>query len=487
MNENWLGGIKMKKLLCCVFTLLLVVGLFSGLAACAENTLTPVTVSLQLHPEDLYEKGVQMFGDIAKELGIEITLNAFSSEVAEEKINTMIASGDMADIFWATKGTFNLYGEELFTPIGSLLEHMPNFKALMDADDSIKANSASDGELYYVPKYAELYKAAQGSISYRKDVLDEMGLTEPTTMEGWYETFKAVKEAYPDMTIIMIFGPNGATTFLPQCFGICNLGNNCGVVSGKMDEIVYLPTSENYKAMLQWVNRLYEEGLLYQGYQSADYTMWWDQGLCTDKCFATYQQNFNRCYEATLYARQNGYENVQWWVATQPENPLTGKNEILLSTSAWMDFGFGISNKSEVKAEAAKLIDWFFGQECTDLQIVQLEDPDYPELPFFFWPINMINYFESSDEPVMKDHFAKNNPLVVYAPVLSATAEGMQTITDATEGLSDYVAEMREGFITGDVSFDEWDTYVEECKNLGCDTALEVVTGYYETYRALAD
>lgn len=474
----------MKRLLSVLLATMLLLSCGSLLAsAAAQEAQVPVKVSLQLHSEDSYEKGLELFGGIAEEMGIALELITFNDSVGAEKQNTLLASGDLPDLFWTTIENANLYGADgMFLPLDTLTEQMPNFSALM-AEYDITPRRASDGNLYLFPKFVELSSTTEGTMTYRKDVLDAMGETEPTTPEGWYTLYKKVQEAYPEMIVLM---ERSATieSQMQIVFGMGPIASRCGILAqGDPQEIVFLPTSENWKAMLEWYNRLYAEGILYQGYATVDYSVWWDQTICTDKAFACNTQNFNRAYEATTVANDLGMEEVEWWVALNPENPFTNTNEIMLPGSSWVTYGFAVSADTKVADAACKLVDWFYGQECMDLQTQMMEE-EGKELPLFFWPIRMLNAYMLSDIPVMADHFSKNTPLVELIPVVTGTVEGAERLTEETENLDTYVKEMRDKFIMGMASFEEWDAYVAECERLGAGVAVEVVQGYLDAYYA---
>lgn len=475
----------MKKMLSSLLALVLLLSCFAGLCE-NETELTKITASLNIHSEDVYEEGLAFLNEIAARFGLEVELITFSDDIAGEKTNTLLASGNLPELFFVRANTANLYGAEgKFVVISEVLDELPNFAALIEIEQPL-GRMSSDGKLYYMPKYSALYATTEGNMTYRKDILEALGETEPTDVEGWYELYKKVHEAYPDMIVLSERHAN-IQNQMASVFGMATIKNFCGVVAQGSDrEVVYLPTTENWKEMLEWYNRLYEEGILYQGYTTIDYSNWWDQGICTDKVFACNTMNFNRAYEATSTAQANGFEGVEWWVALQPNNPITDTNEVLLCNSAWQDMGMAIPADCECLDKVLPFIDYFYSQEFLDFQ-----DQRYAETQlgfyFLYWAQYEQNFYVNSDISVMKDHFSKNSPLVELVPVLAGNNEGAQRIIDECEGLEDYVRQMRDEFIRGSVSFDEWDNYVEKCQSLGCDVAVEIVQGYLDEYYAVGN
>lgn len=474
----------MKKTLTSLLVLALVLSCFAGMTVSAETALVPVTATLQLHSQDLPEEGVAMWDEWAANFGIDLEIQTIASDVVNEKINTLLASGDIADLFWVNASHANLYGPEgTFEPLNAHIANMPNLSAMLAAEDATSRRNA-DGELYYFPKYAALYATTEGHMTYRKDILEALGETEPTTLEGWYELYKKVQEAYPDM-IVLMERHSGIESMMAPVFGMGRVANNAGYVAqdAERDDLVYLPTTENWKAMLEWYNRLYAEGILYEGYATVDYALWWDQTICTDKAFACNTMNFNRGYEATDTAHKNGYDNVEWWVALNPVNPFTETNEILMAGTGWQDFGLALSAESEAKDAIIPFMDFFYSQEMVDTQNTRMDEQEL-ELPLFYWPIQMVNFYVNQEHAIMRDHFSKNSPLVELLPVVGTTAEGAQRITDETEGLADYVEQMRDEFVMGITPLDQWETYVAECEALGSQVIVEVVQTYIDNYNA---
>ncbi len=463
----------MKKLLATLLTLILVLSICS--AAMAEDPVK-LTIAIKTHSQDRIEEGMTKWNEIATQFGIELEWITFSEDVAPQKVQSIVASGDIPDIFWCDENTSKLYGEELFVDIMANLDKMPNYAKLVDGE--MPVTGMVGNSMYLISKYCPLNTTTQGNITYRKDILDALNIAEPTTIAEWLDAYRAVHVAYPDMTVVMERGPGNIVDMMLPVFDMAKYDrNNAGVLGTDLDTVVYLPTTQNWKDMLQFYNTLYTEGLLYAGYATIDYATWWDNGVCTDKCFACNTMNFSRADEATATAHANGMENVEWRVAKNVVNPYNNTREILICSSAWSDYGFTISKDCKNIDLALAFVDYFYGPEFIQYQ-EDMNDERALDTPLLYAAHFYINPYPSSEKEIYRDHFQKNMDLVKLVPVVCTTPEGAQTITDATEGLADYVSLMRDNFIMGVTSFDEWDAYVEECESLGCNTIVEIYNGY---------
>ena len=289
-----------------------------------------VSAAIITHPDDKADTSLPWFKEIEKQWGAEIDWTFITEESASEKTTAIIASGDLPDLMMSSLSTINLYGADgIFEPLDELIDaHAPNIKALLTPEDLISLRN-TDGKLYAIPRSTEVNAVTQGHITYRADILEAMGETEPTTFEGWSELFKKVQAAYPELTVLSERSAHvDRQAQMYTQFGMGSLYSSGAALygltaQGDRKTVEFLPITENYKAMLSWYAELYAAGILDPGYLTIDYAVWWDQNMCGGKAFACTTQNFNRAYEATETAHNNGLSEVQWKVAETPENPVS--------------------------------------------------------------------------------------------------------------------------------------------------------------------
>ncbi|OPA73373.1 hypothetical protein BVG16_29000 [Paenibacillus selenitireducens] len=123
----------------------------------------------------------------------------------EEKLNVMIASGEMPDVFvsygidrpvqyrqWIREG--------MLLPISDFTDQYPNIKNSLANFEMLA--KATDGKHYALPIYNESGSGKDSvsghNILIRKDWLDKLGLQVPTTIDEFYAVAKAFAENDPD-------------------------------------------------------------------------------------------------------------------------------------------------------------------------------------------------------------------------------------------------------------------------------------------------
>lgn len=117
-------------------------------------------------------------------------------------LERMWNSGEYEDIInlnWAANyvgGVDAALEDEVIIPLNDVIDqYMPNFKAWMEANPTLaKEIMTEDGQIYGIPNINSKADAFTHPTYYRADVLEDLGLEEPTTIEGWYEVLKTVKE-----------------------------------------------------------------------------------------------------------------------------------------------------------------------------------------------------------------------------------------------------------------------------------------------------
>lgn len=162
----------------------------------------------------------------------------------------------------------------LFAPLDEHFDEMPNFTKWLDANPVIKAEiTAEDGHIYYVPG-TNVGKDYQPVLMYNQVWLDKAGMEAPETLDEFVELLRYFKEN--DMN------DNGDASdeipmsimaeFLPYMFGPAfGLDLVSGFQADADGNVTYAAAdSENYRKYLEFLNGLYNEGLLEVEYNSLD-------------------------------------------------------------------------------------------------------------------------------------------------------------------------------------------------------------------------
>lgn len=194
-----------------------------------------------------------------------------------QKRNVLISSGDAPEIIPKTYP-----GQETnFVTSGQILaasdyvKYMPNYqyevKAWNLASD-LETIKQSDGKYYVLPMLHEEF-TSDYSLAYRADIFKKNNIAVPTTWDEWEAALKKLKAAYPNITPWSDEYQLGSTfTFGAPAWGLHNAGiktANVDWASGaaldfdtKAKKFFFYPTSDQYKSMLTYFNKLVSEGLL---------------------------------------------------------------------------------------------------------------------------------------------------------------------------------------------------------------------------------
>lgn len=214
--------------------------------------------------------------DYQKKTGISLKYTTPPLADFSTRLNLAFASGDLPDIVYgAGSGSLTSameidYGSQgILLPLEKYItpELMPNFYALTQEDPSLlKSITTPDGHVYSLPMVTRNATSIwwQGPMWYNGTWLDKLNVTElPKTIDEFYELLLRFKNEDPngngkaDEIPLTDVDMNGTRVWLLAAFGLRTRG-----IQVDNDQVIYTPTTENYKGYLTSMNKLYNEGLL---------------------------------------------------------------------------------------------------------------------------------------------------------------------------------------------------------------------------------
>lgn len=114
----------------------------------------------------------------------------------EERLNTSLASGSLADIVSLTilenSSVRNALKAGVFWEVGPYLDEFPNLKGI---SQDMRNSASIEGKLYGIPMQKQV---ARNGVIIRKDWLDRLGLPVPKTTAELMQVAKAFTEQDPD-------------------------------------------------------------------------------------------------------------------------------------------------------------------------------------------------------------------------------------------------------------------------------------------------
>jgi putative aldouronate transport system substrate-binding protein len=265
---------KRKRILSTVSSLVLSA---SMLAACGGNATESTGKEAEQQPAGPLNISlvVQQVGEIpSSDSAIQKAIEKYTntklefqwvpSAAFDEKINVMIASGDLPKAMRLKydANMLNAAKSGLFWEIGPLLKDYPNLSALNAMYyDNVKV----DGKIYGIPLYRDIGRAG---LVFRKDWMDKLGLKTPVTLDDWYNVVKAIGTKDPDGngqndTLGLYLDKNftGASSSNTMTRLAVSQGapNKWGMINGIMTPDFMTP---EFMETMKFLRKLYEEKLI---------------------------------------------------------------------------------------------------------------------------------------------------------------------------------------------------------------------------------
>lgn len=464
-----------------------------------------------------------LWQEYAKMTNMNIDFQLVPFDAFTEKRNLALASGDYPDVIYlARMSTDDLmkYGSQgVLIKLNDLIDkYAPNFKKLMDQYPEVKkAITMPDGNIYSFPNMLapEFTSVRMGAkLWIKKEWLDALNMKEPTTTEEFYNYLKAVKNTDLNKNGKPDEVPLGGTKLkdiighFKGFFGLMNRGTSHPNVdvdaSGKLR---FIPIDDRYKELLQYMNKLYAEGLI-------------------DKDILPNEKDANKFYA-------KGAEGV--YGAVKITSPFT-----LMKQSGYVGLGalqgpkgdklysefrpavngagaFVITDKNKNAAATVRWMDYFYGEEGNKMFFMGFKDKSYIEKPdgtlaytdeitknpqgltleqalvkYVTWPgggypgIVRQKYFSGAESlPESIDAAKKaepNLPKEVW-PAFSYTDKESEQMIAMNTDLTNYIDEMTTKFVTGTTPFSEWDKYVAAIKKMKLDDYMKMYQAAYDRYK----
>lgn len=456
---------------------------------------------------------------------IQIDWGLIPNEGLTEKRNLSLGSDNMPDVYHtAGMPVMDLlkYGEQgIFIELSDLIEeYMPNLTAVLEENPDIrKGITFPDDGIYgiptiYDPEFPSLLIGAKFWI--REDWLEALDMGVPETTEAFYEYLKAVKE-----TDLLGDGsgdeiPYGAEGIgqlrqvLTGAFGVQNKGRKHSYIDEDPEtgEVRFFPISEGYKEMLEYLNKLFEEGLV----QENIYTIEKNQNISNGS--EGLQGSTIITSTETIYGEEEGSKFIGMPAL---EGPHGDRSYTKIGSPVAHMGGFVITKENKHIPETLRWVDHFYSEEGTTMFFMGIEGETYEEKDD--GSLDYLDEIKNSPDGksleeelskyvtylgggypgmVMQDSFkgAESLPSSVEAaeklepyivdeiwPSFTYTTEENKKLSTIKSDLEKYVDEMQDKFITGDKSFSEWDEYVEKVESMRLDEYLDIQQGALERYQ----
>ena len=452
---------------------------------------------------------------VFEEAGVEPDWQLFNYDTYEAEAGPVISAGDTkADIIKIPDSDPNQVYIKLglFVPLDEYFDYMPNFTKWLSQHEVEKAElTAEDGHIYYVPglNVADDY---QPCLMYNQVWLDKAGMKAPETLDELVELLRYFKEN--DMN------GNGdkndeipmsvMADFLPYMFGPAfgldlTMEESFGFQADDSGKVSYAyADTENYKKYLEFLNSLYEEGLLEADYASLDRDTVIDR-ISKDMTGVAFDYSWAM---SMMYSNVLPYYDGTAKTAFVGVAPLSGDSKGFYVGRNSLAGMFGVSTNSSQIELAVKFLDYAMCDHCQDYYQWGIEGESYIKNadgsreytekgkdndwlqqfginPAFVLPADQS--VEATDILVAGWHADINREFVKYIkhpfPKIYATKKESDTVNLYLPDIQTKVTSYAADFITGKKNLEkDFEDYIAELDSMHLAEVVEVKQTQYNRY-----
>jgi len=461
-----------------------------------------VTYMIQEHPSTPFNKDWVIWKNLTEATNVEFEFMPASGDAFLQKLRMLYSTNDLPDIIdynLAIANEFGVAGQ--LAKVNEYLDIMPNYKKILDDNpESDSLLTSGDGNMYYMPcfglpEYTKCY-------IYRSDIFDKHNLTAPTNTDELYEVLKELKSLYPDSTPLT---SRNTVAWLADLAYQWKTGQMV-YYNTETNKWQFGPTEDNFKAMLQYLNKLLDEKLLDPEWATLATKQWEDKMYADDKTFVA----FDYVYRIETMLPAAIQHNPDWKIKALPPIYQEGVGEPKYSIRSRLSEtdGMMIAENSKYKAELFKLCDYLYSEEGALLSnfgkigdtAVKNDDgtinwasniktamnpagTDEYNTKYGFLTLgsylkatedsNKILYLSNDDVQSAFDLFDENNYAAPLQPILKFTEAERKQIAEIETSIRDYVQQEQVRFVH-EGNFDKWDQFVAKVKEMNVDRLLEI-------------
>lgn len=468
----------------------------------------PTTISFMTmsHPSYPYDPNWVVWKYIKEATNVTLDVQAYGLTEWNDKLQLTMASGKLPDIIYMATESMNKFAlDGPFADIVSNLSKLPNFSKWYNASqenkDELKSYTSADGKVYMFPLGVgdEVTMNKRGWLA-RLDILQKNNLKVPTTYDELYTVMKQLKTIYPDS--------------YPFCdrqlitgYGMDLLAAQWGTRADcyydfNKKEWRYGPIEDSFKALVQWLNKCYKEGLVPPDILTLE-TKGWTDYMSSSKSFFTVDYISRMDFFNLPMQTQNPDANLCY---ISPPKGSGANGQAIFAKTNYGGGGECITNGSN-KENALKFEDWLYSDQAKQLLIWGKDGETYKvvdgnkkyitndakDVPEKMYGVRTFGLLQSGDsqntalsytKPCVdamlttseKDSEKQFNPKWWMA--FNKQEQDVQLSLEQT--IKDSMQKNISKFITGEQGMDQWDNYVAEIKKLGIDKWLQTCKSAYD-------
>lgn len=454
------------------------------------------------------------FIQLQENTGIDIEFIHPTVGMESEQFNLLMASGDLPDLILMDSeslyegGLKQMYADGAIIDIAPYLEELaPQYLACINASEISQKQimSGDNGEVFGFYRMSHAGAFPYLRMIARKDWLEEFNMSEPMTIAEYEAYFQAILDNKPGVTPLYARGlADSNSHLLMGAFDII------GDFFVKDDVVGHYANADGYKEYLQLMADWYSKGYLSKDFASlsgTEITAMFDNGtlgMYPDSVDASLVRTKEIGIPSTNlpYMRKAVDSKLHSEISSTPVD--TSSPRVTVITSACENVEAAIAFLNYAYTYEGSLVanwgvegeTWVWGEDGLPKFTAQYTDnPDgmttsncaYVLRCHLFSKYTYADYIcgLTDEQQVANRMLWYGDPNIDSAlrlPPLNFSSEEISQREDLMNQVNTYIDEMALRFITGQESFDNWDTYVETVNNMGLLEAISITQTAYNRF-----
>lgn len=471
-----------------------------------------LTYWVRLHQNigDVLNYGETPFAkEYMKRTGIDVNYIHPKRGQETESLNLLIASGELPDIIetdWLSRNPDVAIDDNIIIDLNPLMDdYAPNLRRFLTENPHIGKDTKTDKGRYYVFPFVrngdKLLSTA--GLVLRGDWLKLLDLKEPETIEEWENVLTEFKKIdgvkYPFVgfreNLQMFAGAFGVRSTFYLEYGLVKHG-------------IIEP---QYKNFLETMNRWYRNGLIDRNFALMDFG-YVNNAILSGSSGVTFGAGGSQLGMWLDTAKNNGLDGydlipVKFPAEEKGRSPKFGNKQLQYSSLN----GAAITAKCKNPELASKYLDYSYSKEGHILNNFGIEGESYEikdgfphytenmmkpsmvrnlslytrapmEGPFVQDELYIEQYYQRDSQKEAIKKWNDNNHELYQIPQIIMTSEEQAEFSQIMQRLQNYIIENEIKFIIGSRSIEEFEMFVQECKDKKIDRAIEIYQSAYERY-----
>lgn len=488
----------------------------------------PVTITV-LHKRNTSAAGEyatnEAFNYLQELTGIKLEFIGVDQTEFSEKLGLMLASDELPDIIWGVGMGLTDSDLAKYVKAGTIVDLAPyiesygeNIKYYMENFEGFSQGiTLPDGTIVSLPcinmNVDSTGKCAVSSFDFYQPWLDDLGLEAPANTDELYKVLKAFKEKDPNgngiQDEIPFAAPSVNQTYeLFSLFGVIVQKDNYAYCDG--DEVKFSPFMPEFKEGLEYIAKLFQEGLIDPEMYMDDYSNVLARGSGDAPVIGCSITNASHYIVGEAYNKNMIAIDIPFSEDCDP---------VWLNRVMVMEHAFLMTKACEYPETVICLMDYLFSEDGARLYWMGPEET-YTWNDDGTWNWNLKDG-ETEDElraratmqpqgafaaAYCNDWFKQNSGAEAlvnarrvqygtdYADILQNVipsgltydAEVEDDVAILAADLNTYVNNSIAQFISGELDIEaDWDAFVNQCESLGAEEYIGYVQDAYDNYLSM--